>query len=135
MKNSAREWRWGNEVLTPQLPSLNAPQRTVETLHIDICALLCYNVYRQEQAVRRFVGMLRRVVAFIPWLFREGGCCMAYSKKKIKAEYDLFAKKYARKKSRNGGDPNDRHYDRKLEEKIKRMKPEDLAEILNHEED
>ena len=81
------------------------------------------------------MGMLRRVVAFIPWLFREGGCCMAYSKKKIKAEYDLFAKKYARKKSRNGGDPNDRHYDRKLEEKIKRMKPEDLAEILNHEED
>ena len=59
---------------------------------------------------------------------------MAYSKKKIKAEYELFAKKYARKKSRNGGDPNDRQYDRKLEEKIKRMKPEDLAELLQRED-
>jgi len=56
---------------------------------------------------------------------------MAYSKKKIKSEYDMFAKQYARKKPKNGGDPNDRNYDRKLEEKIKRMKPEELAELLN----
>ena len=43
----------------------------------------------------------------------------------------MFAKQYARKKPKNGGDPNDRNYDRKLEEKIKRMKPEELAELLN----
>ena len=60
---------------------------------------------------------------------------MAYSKKKSKTEYDIFAKRYARKRPKNGGDPNDRVYDRKLEEKIKRMKPEELAEILSDEED
>ena len=43
---------------------------------------------------------------------------MAYNKKKIKAEYDAFIKQYGRKKGKNGGDPNDRNYDRKLEEKI-----------------
>ena len=59
---------------------------------------------------------------------------MAYSKKKIKAEYGVFAKQYARKRSKNGCDPNDRNYDRKLEEKIKRMKPEELVEILNDDE-
>ena len=59
---------------------------------------------------------------------------MAYNKKKIKAEYGAFAKQYARKRSKNGGNPNDRSYDRKLEEKIKRMKPEELAEILDDDE-
>lgn len=59
---------------------------------------------------------------------------MAYNKKKIKAEYGTFAKRYARKKSKNGGDPNDRNYDRKLEAKIKRMKPEELVEILSDDE-
>ena len=60
---------------------------------------------------------------------------MAYSKKKIKAEYGVFVKRYARKKPKNGHDPNDRNYDRKLEEIIKRMKPEELAELLNDDED
>ncbi|MBQ9163120.1 MAG: hypothetical protein IJX74_07610 [Clostridia bacterium] len=60
---------------------------------------------------------------------------MAYNKEKIKAEYGVFAKQYARKKCKNGFDPNDRNYDRKLEEKIKRMKPEKLAEILSDDED
>ncbi len=60
---------------------------------------------------------------------------MAYNKNKIKTEYGVFAKQYARKRSKNGYDPNDRKYDRKLEEKIKRMKPEELAEILNDDED
>ena len=59
---------------------------------------------------------------------------MAYNKKKIKAEYDAFIKQYARKRAKNGKDPNDRNYDRKLEEKIKRMKPEELVEILNDDE-
>ena len=59
---------------------------------------------------------------------------MAYNKKKIKAEYEAFAKQYRRKKPKNGRDPNDRNYDRKLEEKIKRMNPEKLLEILNEDE-
>ena len=58
---------------------------------------------------------------------------MAYSKKKIKSEYAAFAKQYARKKPKNGGDPNDRNYNRKIEEKIKRMKPEEIAELLKDE--
>ena len=60
---------------------------------------------------------------------------MAYNKKKIKTEYGVFVKRYARKKSKNGQDPNDRNYDRKLEEIIKRMKPEELAELLYDDED
>ena len=59
---------------------------------------------------------------------------MAYNKKKIKSEYDAFIKQYGRKRRKNGGDPNDRHYDRKLEEKIKRMKPEELVELLKDDE-
>jgi len=59
---------------------------------------------------------------------------MAYNKKKIKAEYDAFIKQYARKRAKNGKDPNDRDYDRKLEEKIKRMKPEELVELLKDDE-
>ena len=59
---------------------------------------------------------------------------MAYNKKKIKAEYDAFTKQYSRKRGKNGGDPNDRNYDRKLEEKIKRMKPEELVELLKDDE-
>ena len=54
---------------------------------------------------------------------------MAYSKKKIKAEYGKFIQQYARKKCKNGYDSNDRSYDRKLEEKLKRMKPEELQEL------
>ncbi len=60
---------------------------------------------------------------------------MAYNKKKIKTEYDVFAKRYARKRQKGGQDPNDRVYDRKLEEKIKRMRPEEVAELLDDGED
>lgn len=60
---------------------------------------------------------------------------MAYNKKKIKTEYGVFVKRYARKKSKNGQDPNDRKYDRKLEEIIKRMKPEELAELLDEDDE
>ena len=59
---------------------------------------------------------------------------MAYNNKKIKSEYDAFIKQYGRKRGKNGGDPNDRNYDRKLEEKIKRMKPEELVELLKDDE-
>jgi len=60
---------------------------------------------------------------------------MAYCKKKIKTGYGLFVKKYARKsKGINGFDPNDRNYDRKLEERIKKMNPEKLFELLDEDD-
>jgi hypothetical protein len=45
-----------------------------------------------------------------------------------------FAHLYARK-AQPGRDPNDRRYDRKLEEKIKRMKPEQLGALLKEDTD
>ena len=42
-----------------------------------------------------------------------------------------FAKKYARKKVK-GYDPNDRSYSRKVEKKVRQMKPEDLDELLRN---
>lgn len=51
-------------------------------------------------------------------------------KERLKAELNLFKKQYGRKK-RKGFDPNDRHYDRKLEHKIKTMRPEELDELMN----
>lgn len=59
---------------------------------------------------------------------------MAYSKKKIKLEYGKFIQQYARRKSKNGHDPNDRSYSRKLEEKLKRMKPEDIQALLDEDD-
>jgi len=57
---------------------------------------------------------------------------MAYNKEKIRKNYDLYIKANARKSSkRNGFDPNDRSYDRKLEKIIKKMKPEELYELIN----
>jgi len=58
---------------------------------------------------------------------------MAYSKKKIKSDIGVFLKRYKRK-SHKGNDPNDRSYDRKLEERLKKMNPEDLSKLMNDEE-
>lgn len=44
-------------------------------------------------------------------------------------------KAYGRVAAGNGSDPNDRHYSRKLEAEIKRMRPEDLDRLLRDEED
>jgi len=54
-------------------------------------------------------------------------------KKKKKLSQDdvaVFIRQYARKKRPGKGEPNDRSYDRKIEERIKKMKPEDLDELL-----
>ncbi len=59
---------------------------------------------------------------------------MAYNDKKIKKEVGLFIKQYKRKSDPHV-DPNDRMYDRKIEQKIKRMKPEKLQDILYDESD
>ena len=42
----------------------------------------------------------------------------------------LFLQQYKRK-AQSGAEPNDRHYDRKIERYIRRMKPEELDKLLN----
>jgi hypothetical protein len=44
-----------------------------------------------------------------------------------------FVKQYGRK-AQKGIEPNDRTYDRKVEETVKRMKPEQLDELLRDDE-
>ncbi|MGZ6042872.1 MAG: hypothetical protein ACXWKW_11830 [Asticcacaulis sp.] len=51
-------------------------------------------------------------------------------KKTLKAEQiRLFVQQYARK-AQKGVEPNDRRYDRELEKDIKRMRPDELDELL-----
>jgi len=40
-----------------------------------------------------------------------------------------FRREYARKAQRHR-EPNDRQYDRKMEDRVKRMDPEELSELL-----
>ncbi len=54
---------------------------------------------------------------------------MAYSKRKMRACLPAFIKAYSRKRQKNL-DPNDRHYDPELEEKLKRMSAWELAELI-----
>jgi len=49
-------------------------------------------------------------------------------------EVELFIQQYARKAER-GMDPNDRAYNHKLEERIKRMDPIELDELMHGDED
>jgi hypothetical protein len=50
-------------------------------------------------------------------------------KKRLEGEIGVFIRKYARKRY-PGMDPNDRRYDREIEQLIRRMKPEELDELL-----
>ncbi|NHZ97595.1 hypothetical protein [Massilia sp. CCM 8734] len=52
------------------------------------------------------------------------------TKSLLAAQLGRFVQQYGRKATK-GLDPNDRGYDRKLEEKIKRLSPEDLSELLS----
>ena len=55
---------------------------------------------------------------------------MSDRKQKIAAEIGAFMRQYQRK-ANAGHDPNDRSYSRKLEAKLKRMRPEDFDELLH----
>jgi hypothetical protein len=55
-------------------------------------------------------------------------------KEKLRAKMGAFMQQYVRKAQR-GQEPNDRSYGRAIEEKLKRMKPEELDELLNGEQD
>lgn len=48
------------------------------------------------------------------------------------AELSEFLRQYSRKAPKRG-EPNDRGYDRRLEERIKRMTPEEFDNLLNGE--
>jgi len=50
------------------------------------------------------------------------------------ATLQLFAKQYARK-AQKGVEPNDRRYDQKIAERVRRMSPEELDSLLRDGED
>jgi hypothetical protein len=60
---------------------------------------------------------------------------MAYSKKITETTFSKFYKAYKRTSRRNGLDPNDRHYDRGLEERIKKISPDELSKLMNEDGD
>ena len=55
------------------------------------------------------------------------------SSEKLSGDLAIFIREYARKAQR-GTEPNDRRYDRKLEQQMKTLKPEELSALLNDEE-
>jgi hypothetical protein len=55
-------------------------------------------------------------------------------KEKLRAKIGEFMRQYQRKAQGGLVEPNDRQYSRKIEAKIKRMKPEELDELLNGEQ-
>ena len=54
--------------------------------------------------------------------------------KRLEGEVGVFVKQYGRKRPR-GGEPNDRRYDRKVEQKIKSIDPRELDVLMNSEDD
>lgn len=61
---------------------------------------------------------------------------MSGRRERIRRELGGFLKEYGRSsRFRNGMDPNDRQYSRKLETQIKRMRPEDLDRLMRDDED
>jgi hypothetical protein len=59
---------------------------------------------------------------------------MSRRKQKMAAQIGEFVRQYQRKAQGGTNEPNDRQYSRKLERKLKRMKPEELDELLHGEE-
>jgi len=55
-------------------------------------------------------------------------------KMKMAAQVGEFVRQYQRKSQGGKQEPNDRQYSRKFERKLKRMKPEELDELLHGEE-
>ncbi len=59
---------------------------------------------------------------------------MSRRKQRLAAEVPTFMKRYTRKRPHRG-EPNDRKYDRKVEELVKRMDPVELDALLHGDED
>jgi hypothetical protein len=54
---------------------------------------------------------------------------MSKRKRRLEADIGVFIRQYARKHYPKH-DPNDRRYDRKIEEIVRRMSPEELGELM-----
>jgi hypothetical protein len=55
-------------------------------------------------------------------------------KKAIEKEFGTFLRQYARR-AQKGADPNDRTYDRNIEEHLRRLKPEELDRLIHGDDD
>ena len=53
---------------------------------------------------------------------------------RLAADLRLFVQEYGRK-AHKGHDPNDRGYDREIEDRVKRMRPEELNRLLEDDEE
>jgi hypothetical protein len=60
---------------------------------------------------------------------------VAYSHKHLRDYLPRFLREYQRTSRRPGMDPNDRHYDRAFEQRLKRLPPEELDQLINGVED
>ena len=55
-------------------------------------------------------------------------------KKSFAKELGTFLRQYARR-AQKGQDPNDRTYDREIEQELRRLKPEELDQLINGDDD
>jgi hypothetical protein len=60
---------------------------------------------------------------------------MSKRRERLRTKLPEFMREYGRTSDRQGMDPNDRHYDHKLEQEIKRMDPRELDSLLRDDED
>jgi hypothetical protein len=60
---------------------------------------------------------------------------MTRRRERLSAQIGTFMAQYRRPKRPGKGEPNDRKYDRALEERIKRMSPQELDALLRDEND
>ena len=79
----------------------------------------------------RWMALMHRGVVRRPAGADRGRRRRGPADRRARAEADLalFLRQYARK-AEAGHDPNDRGYDRQLEERVKRMSPEDLDRLI-----
>jgi len=59
---------------------------------------------------------------------------MGRRRQRLASELGQFMRQYERKARPGRGEPSDRRYDRKIEEIVKRMDPEELDEMLRGED-
>ena len=53
----------------------------------------------------------------------------------LRKQLPAFLCEYGRTSRRRGADPNDRHYDRELEQQVKRMDPQELDDLLRSDDE
>jgi len=53
----------------------------------------------------------------------------------LRKQLPAFLREYGRTSRRRGADPNDRHYDRELEQQVKRMDPQELDDLMRSDDE